>query len=159
MVSNGNYTLTLQLFPGLSHFKGRALLWPHGRGSHYSSERLTLRVMPAQPSYIGQFRPTLSLCLRGIPFVCTSVLFRGDVLTESVTEIRDKRPVTVQLGSQGHRETLLEFTIAARGRPLRITPVCFPAACCKGTQNNLDAYGPVAFSMVSWRASSRSARE
>lgn len=73
------------------------------------------------------------------------VVLRGRSHGESVTEIRDKPSVAVQLDSQGHRETLLEFTITARARPLRITPVCIPAACCKGAQNNLDTCGPVVF--------------
>lgn len=116
--------------------------------------------MKVQLSYIGQFKWILRLWLYGFSFLCTSaVILRGRSHGESVTEIRDKPSVTVQLDSQGHRETLLEFTITAWARPLRITPVCIPAAYCKGAQNNLDTYGPVAFSMVSWCASQWLAQE
>lgn len=76
-------------------------------------------------------------------------LFRGPVLTVSFAKTCDRPSVSVYIWTP--KDTLRLFwssPSALGGRPLRITLVCGPAACCGRTQNNSDTSGRVAFSMV-----------
>lgn len=81
--------------------------------------------------------------------LCKLFLFRGPVLTVSFAKIRDRPSVTVYIWTP--KDTLRLFwssPSALGGRPLWITLVYGPAACCGPTQTNSDTSGRVAFSMV-----------
>lgn len=69
-------------------------------------------------------------CLAPVALSNLYVLLRDCSHGESFVEIRDKPSVTVHLDSQGHRESISEFTISIQGRPLWLTPICSLAACC-----------------------------